>query len=67
MAMEYMVEEVSAGICTCTIRGIKVQEVINTGAAKGWVFEHCETIIGRRFGCIPAPKMLVIFSKTAGN
>jgi hypothetical protein len=63
MAKEYKVEEVNAGICTCTIRGAKVQEVINASAKAGWNFEQFQTIVGRRCGCIPAPKILIAFSK----
>lgn len=63
MAKEYKVDEVNSGICTCTLRAIKVQEVINDNAKNGWVFENIEAVVGRRCGCIPSPKVLVVMSK----
>lgn len=63
MGKEYKVVEVNAGICTCTIRGVKVQETINKMAQEGWEFKQYETIMGRRFGCVPAPMMLICFEK----
>ncbi len=63
MSKEYKVEEVNSGICTCTMRAIKVQEVINNNAKNGWDLVNFETVVGRRCGCFPSPKVFIVFSK----
>jgi hypothetical protein len=62
MAKTYRVEEVNSGICTCTLRAGPTQNVIESITKQGWIFEHMETVIGRRC-CIPSPKLLIVFSK----
>jgi len=63
MAKSYKVEEVNSGICTCTLRAGPTQDIINDAAKQGWVFESQMAVIGRRCGCIPSPKLLIVFSK----
>ena len=63
MAKTYKVEEVNSGICTCTLRAEPTQSVIDSNANQGWTFEHMEAVVGRRCGCIPSPKLLIVFSK----
>ena len=63
MAKTYKVEEVNSGICTCTLRAGPTQDVIDSNARQGWVFEQMQAIVGRRCGCIPSPKLLIVFSK----
>jgi hypothetical protein len=63
LAKEYKVDEVNSGICTCTLRAPKIQELINENAKNGWTFENAEAVVGRRCGCIPSPKLIVIMSK----
>jgi len=45
--MIYKVEEVSAGLCTGTLRAGAIEARINAMAKQGWKFEQVETIIGR--------------------
>jgi len=63
MAKTYKVEEVNSGICTCTLRAGPTQDVIDSNTKQGWKFEQMQAIIGRRCGCIPSPKLLIVFSK----
>ena len=63
MAKAYKVEEVNSGICTCTLRAGPTQSVIEANAKQGWIFEDMEAVVGRRCGCIPSPKLIIVFSK----
>jgi hypothetical protein len=63
MANTYKVEEVNSGICTCTLRAGPTQNRIAEQAKQGWKFEQMQAIVGRRCGCIPAPKLLIVYSK----
>jgi hypothetical protein len=63
MAKSYKVDEVNSGICTCTLRVGPTQHVIDANAKQGWVFEQMQAVMGRRCGCIPSPKLLIVFSK----
>jgi hypothetical protein len=63
MAKTYKVEEVNSGICTCTLRAGPTQDIIAGQAKQGWAFEQMQAIMGRRCGCIPSPKLLMVFSK----
>ena len=65
MAKTYKVEEVNSGICTCTLRAGPTQSIIESNAKQGCVFETMEAVMGRRCGCIPSPKLMVVFSKDA--
>lgn len=67
MGKEYRVEEVNSGICTCTLSASKTQGIINDLSKKGWTFEAFESVIGRRCGCFPSPKIFIVFSKEKGN
>ena len=61
--MRYTVEEVSAGICTCTIRAAPVEKKINSMAEQGWRFESFEPIAGRFCLIFQRYKMLIVFSR----
>lgn len=61
--MDYKVVEVSAGLCTGTIRGSAVEAKIKQMAAEGWKFEQYETIIGRCCLFFPRYKCMICFSK----
>lgn len=61
--MTYKVEEVNAGICTGTLRGIAIEAKINQMASQGWKFEQYETIIGRCCLFFPRYKAVICFSK----
>lgn len=61
--MTYKVEEVSAGLCTGTLRGNAIESRINQMAKSGWKFEQYETIIGRCCLIFPRYKAIVCFSK----
>jgi hypothetical protein len=63
MAKTYKVEEVNSGICTCTLRAGPTQDVIADQVKQGWTFVQMQAIMGRRCGCIPSPKLLMVFSK----
>jgi hypothetical protein len=63
MAKTYKVDEVNSGICTCTLRAGPTQDVIESNSKQGWTFEHMAPVMGRRCGCIPSPKLLIVFSK----
>jgi len=57
------VEEVNSGICTCTLTAGAIQAVVDSNTKQGWVFEAMEQVMGRRCGCIPAQKLIIVFSK----
>ncbi len=61
--MKYKVEEVNAGICTGTLRGVLIEERINQMASQGWKFEQYETIMGRWCLIFPRYKAVICFSK----
>jgi len=63
MAKTYKVEEVDSGLFTGTLRAGPTQDVISDQARQGWTFLQMQAIIGRRCGCIPYPKLLIVFSK----
>jgi len=63
MAKNYKVEEVNAGICTCTLRGIAIEKCLESNAKQGWIFEQMEPITGRFCLIFPRYKMLIAFSK----
>jgi len=63
MAKSYKVEEVNAGICTCTLRGSSIEKCIESNAKQGWVFEQMEPIQGRFCLIFPRYKMVIVFSK----
>jgi len=61
--MTYKVEEVSAGLCTGTLRGAAIEAKINKMASDGWKFEQYETIVGRCCLIFPRYKAVICFSK----
>ncbi len=61
--MTYKVEEVSAGLCTGTLRGNAIEAKINQMASQGWKFEQYETIVGRFCLFFPRYKAVICFSK----
>ncbi|MCR5189731.1 MAG: DUF4177 domain-containing protein [Treponema sp.] len=61
--MVYKVEEVSAGLCTGTLRGAAVEAKINQMASQGWKFEQYETIVGRCCLIFQRYKAIICFSK----
>lgn len=61
--MIYKVEEVDAGLCTGTLRGVAIEKKINQMAAAGWKFEQYETIIGRCCLFFSRYKAVICFSK----
>jgi len=63
MAKSYKVEEVNAGICTCTLRGSAIEKCIESHAKQGWLFEQMEPINGRCCLIFPRYKMVIAFSK----
>ena len=60
---KYKVEEVNAGICTCTLRGKAIESVIASHASQGWIFEQMEPVIGRCCVFFQRYKMIIVFSK----
>lgn len=63
----YRAEEVSSGICTCTLRGKAVEKKINEMAMQGWKFEESEPVIGRFCLFFSRYKMILVFSKDVEN
>ena len=63
MAKSYKVEEVNAGICTCTLRADPIEKVLESHAKQGWSFEQMEPVIGRFCFIFQRYKMLIVFSK----
>jgi len=63
MAKSYKVEEVNAGICTCTLRGGAIEKVIESYARQGWAFEQMEPVIGRFCLIFQRYKMIIVLSK----
>lgn len=63
MAKTYKVEEVNAGICTCTLRGPLIEKVVEANAKQGWIFEQMEPVIGRFCLIFQRYKMIIVFSK----
>lgn len=61
--MIYKVEEVNAGLCTGTLRGVAIEAKINEMAKQGWKFEHADTIIGRCCLIFQRYKAVICFSK----
>lgn len=61
--MIYKVEEVSAGLCTGTLRAVAIEAKINEMAKQGWKFEQTETIIGRCCLIFRRYKCVICFSK----
>lgn len=61
--MDYKVEEVSAGLCTGTLRAGAIEAKINKMASDGWKFEQTETIVGRFCLIFPRYKAVIVFSK----
>jgi|TergutMp193P3_1026864.scaffolds.fasta_scaffold51545_3 hypothetical protein len=59
----YKVEEVNAGLCTCTLRGAAIESVIASNAKQGYVFEQMEPIVGRFCLIFQRYKMIIVFSK----
>lgn len=55
--------EVSAGLCTGTLRAVAIEEKINEVAKQGWKFEQMETIIGRCCLIFQRYKAVICFSK----
>jgi hypothetical protein len=63
MAKNYKVEEVNAGLLTCTLMGSAIGKVIETNAKQGWIFEQMVPIMGRFCLIFPRYKMVIVFSK----
>ena len=63
MSKTYKAEEVNAGICTCTLRGAAVEQIIQANASQGWVFEQMEPVVGRCCLIFQRYKMIIVFSK----
>jgi hypothetical protein len=63
MTRTYKVEEVNAGICTCTLRAGPTEKCIEANAKQGWKFEQMEPIQGRFCLFFPRYKLLIVFSK----
>ena len=63
MAKKYKVDEVDAGICTCTLRGSAVEKAIESNANQGWIFEQMEPVVGRFCLIFQRYKMIIVFSK----
>lgn len=61
--MIYKVEEVSAGLCTGTLRAGAIEAKINKMEKNGWKFEQTETVIGRCCLIFQRYKTLICFSK----
>ena len=61
--MIYKVEEVSAGLCTGTLRAVAIEARINRMAEGGWKFEQTETVIGRCCLIFQRYKVVICFSK----
>lgn len=55
--------EVSAGLCTGTLRSAVIEVKINEVAKDGWKFEQMETIIGRCLLFFQRYKVVICFSK----
>lgn len=55
--------EVSAGLCTGTLRSAVIEAKINEVAKDGWKFEQMETIIGRCLLFFQRYKVVICFSK----
>ena len=60
--INYKVEEVNAGLYTCTLRGPAVERKIRQMARQGWTFEQYEPVIGRCCCLFPRYKMIIVFS-----
>ncbi|MBO5100233.1 MAG: hypothetical protein J6B63_02885 [Treponema sp.] len=63
--MIYKVEEVSAGLCTGTLRTGAIEAKIKEMEKRGWKFEQTETIIGRFCLFFQRYKAVICFSKEA--
>ncbi|MBQ7882136.1 MAG: hypothetical protein IJ312_05445 [Treponema sp.] len=63
--MIYKVEEVSAGLCTGTLRTGAIEAKIKEMEQRGWKFEQTETIIGRFCLFFQRYKAVICFSKEA--
>jgi hypothetical protein len=61
--MIYKVEEVSAGLCTGTLRAVAIEAKINEMSKQGWKFEQMQTIIGRWCLIFQRYKAVICFSK----
>lgn len=61
--MIYKVEEVSAGLCTGTLRAVAIEARINRMAEGGWKFEQMESVIGRCCLIFQRYKAVICFSK----
>ena len=61
--MIYKVEEVSAGLCTGTLRTGAIEAKIKEMEKRGWKFEQTETIIGRCCLIFQRYKAVICFSK----
>jgi hypothetical protein len=63
MAKNYKAEEINAGICTCTLRAGPIEQVIESNAKQGWIFEQMEPVVGRCCCIFQRYKMIIVFSK----
>jgi hypothetical protein len=63
MVKSYKVEEVNAGICTCTLRGVTIEKCIESNVKQGWIFEQMEPVMGWFSLIFPRYKMIIVFQK----